>query len=1122
MLACSFFCSHLTTPARTFHLTLQTQKRFMIFEDASHHRWQVTLRVSGFLVLCFGILFVLYLYSKHRTFALPTIADTLPEPYSWLSTYSATTTHPKLAISAPSPEHLQRAQQLATSTLALVDLQKQPGYFTGAFLLQENEEGLRSLHDHVAKIDAVMPDWYTIPLSAETCQVTEHIREDVRYTLHQYPVAIIPRLANYADDEWKVAELRALLRSPTRRSCFANSLADAVRRTDSKGINIDLEGLTAEDRSYVTEFFLELATRLREQRQLLTVDIPADVSAFDLHTLAIASDAMIIMAYDQHFPSSSPGPIAAYDWTKHLVQEISQVVPAHKLVLGTANYSYDWAIDDTREPAASKSFAETMEVAATTKMLPTMDLASRNPRFGYIDMYNQKHEVWFLDANTLWNQHRLIQDHGLVGATLWRLGTEDPLMWKFFGADTSATPLKTQETLFPLEARQLFPTFEAFVIDRKEQNGEIYREFGADGTVTTARYTAIPLHATLEQVGHTIPDHQLTLTFTEPLDHQETPALLDFLNQQHLNATFFVTDEGIRRAPEVAKAIVDQGFAIGITVPAHAVTNAKETAERIERTQRTLIELTGTKTTLFQSPLLYTDQGIKQDDARMLPIVSRLGYISLDKGVSLDPVVTSTVQALTQKTGHILGVHALTHKEAASVLATVIPSIRAAGYRFVPLDQAIGVPNHLLQTSASSFEILRSQFLRVIEALRGKQWVIIAWIFLFTNVFSICRILFLAVFALRSKHEKVPPSPLTRERQVTVVIPAYNEEKTIKRTIEGLQQSTHTNFIALVVNDGSTDRTATIVERMQKHDRRIQLLNKPNGGKFSALNLAFARATTEIVVTIDADTILYPETINALIQPFEDPAVDAVCGNVQVGNVCNLLTGFQAVEYITSQNFDRRAFEKLNCIGVVPGATGAWRRERVLEIGGYEADTLVEDADVTLRLLQHGGKIVYAPEARSCTEAPATLHDLAKQRLRWSFGTFQCLSKHAKAFFHGTLGWIALPNIFFFQILYPILSPIGDAVFLWALFTGQFRALLIGYTLFLVIDFVGSVLAFRLEHRSPKLLLLLFIQRFFYRQFMYVIAFRSVIAILRGTRQGWNKLARQGTVRLALQPVRRR
>ncbi|MFO0626477.1 MAG: glycosyltransferase family 2 protein [Polyangiales bacterium] len=132
-------------------------------------------------------------------------------------------------------------------------------------------------------------------------------------------------------------------------------------------------------------------------------------------------------------------------------------------------------------------------------------------------------------------------------------------------------------------------------------------------------------------------------------------------------------------------------------------------------------------------------------------------------------------------------------------------------------------------------------------------------------------------------------------------------------------------------------------------------------------------ARGEIVVAVDADTVVSSSAIARMVAHFADPRVTAVCGNVEVGNVRSTFTGFQAVEYVTSQNFDRRAFAALNCIGVVPGALGAWRRDAVLAAGGYSHDTLVEDADLTLTLLRAGAVITYEPGAVARTEAPETL-----------------------------------------------------------------------------------------------------------------------------------------------------
>lgn len=228
----------------------------------------------------------------------------------------------------------------------------------------------------------------------------------------------------------------------------------------------------------------------------------------------------------------------------------------------------------------------------------------------------------------------------------------------------------------------------------------------------------------------------------------------------------------------------------------------------------------------------------------------------------------------------------------------------------------------------------------------------------------------------------------------------------------------------------------------------------------------------------------------------------------------NILTAFQEVEYVTGQNYDRHAFDALNCISVVPGATGAWKKQKVLDIGGYSGDTLVEDADLTLTLLENGGRIVYAPLARSVTEAPERVVELFKQRFRWSYGTFQCFWKHRRTFGKGSLGLIALPNMLLFQVIFPLLCPIGDIVLIAAVFLGNLQPILIGYVLFFFMDAIVSGTAYVLDKKSVTHIWVIFIQRFFYRQFMYLVTFKSIIAALSGNRHGWNKLERKGSVEI--------
>jgi len=313
-------------------------------------------------------------------------------------------------------------------------------------------------------------------------------------------------------------------------------------------------------------------------------------------------------------------------------------------------------------------------------------------------------------------------------------------------------------------------------------------------------------------------------------------------------------------------------------------------------------------------------------------------------------------------------------------------------------------------------------------------------------------------------------------------------------------------------------------------DLRVRLLMQDNHGKPSALNHGLAEATGEIVVSIDADTIVDPDAVPRLVRHFADPRVGAVAGNVKVINRNRWITRWQALEYITSQNLEKRAFDLLNCIPVVPGAVGAWRTDVLRANGGFSGDTVAEDTDLTLTIRRNGWKILYDEDAIGRTEVPENIDTLVRQRFRWTFGTLQAVWKHhdtAGNPRYGTLGWIAIPNIFLFQIVLPLVSPIIDLLFLmslglWALAQLQIARLpqlwtsqdversLIFFAIFMVIDLFTCVVAFALErHEDWTLLAPLILQRFYYRQMMYVVLFSALKEAVRGRPVGWRGVESQ-------------
>ena len=324
-------------------------------------------------------------------------------------------------------------------------------------------------------------------------------------------------------------------------------------------------------------------------------------------------------------------------------------------------------------------------------------------------------------------------------------------------------------------------------------------------------------------------------------------------------------------------------------------------------------------------------------------------------------------------------------------------------------------------------------------------------------------------------------------------------------------------------------RRSAIVRETYGAIPQVKVHRKPNGGKASALNLGIQLAETDIIVAIDGDTMLFPNAIELLTDRLVDnPSIGAVAGSVLVGNATTLMTKFQALEYITSQNMDRRAFELINAIGVVPGCIGAWRKQALIEAGGYSTNTLAEDADLTISIERRGWKVVSEPKAIALTEAPETLRAFMKQRFRWTFGMLQVACKHAGALCEPTGVALTISNIFFFQIGLALFAPLFDAMLVYSaigLMMGfdaeSLIKLLVYWLIFQTIDVAATSvgLAINGEKAPWRLLPLLMIQRFSYRQLLYVVTIRSVLAAAKGRFVGWGKLIRTGTVKLLKNPA---
>jgi len=547
----------------------------------------------------------------------------------------------------------------------------------------------------------------------------------------------------------------------------------------------------------------------------------------------------------------------------------------------------------------------------------------------------------------------------------------------------------------------------------------------------------------------------------------------------------------------------------------------------------------GRSSLLFRPPYAEDVEPETSDEVRPLVYTSQLGYYTI--GMNIDPkdwtkpgvdeIVSSTLSQLEDTGGNIILLHDSggDRSQTVAALPKLIETLQAKGYHFSSVAQLLELKRDDLMPPAPVNNSVQAQAFIITFVILHWFDVIVPSLFLVGIILGVLRLVLLGSLALvETAIARKAVFPVEYHPSVAVIIPAYNEEKVIIHTVHSVLASTYQNFEVIVVDDGSNDQTYQKLFAEFAKDPRVKIFRLPNQGKAHALNFGIGQAQTEIVIALDADTAMHPDAIGLLVRHFIDPQIGAVAGNAKVGNRQNLLTKWQALEYITSQNLDRRAFALLNCVTIVPGAIGAWRRELVQAVGGFQNQTLAEDADLTLHILRKGFRIAYEDAAIAYTEAPTTISAFLKQRFRWTYGMMQVTWKNRQLLFswrQKILGFVALPNIIIFQIFFPLISPILDFLLVSELITmvwtrsqhpeswnpAHFQKVLFYYILFVAIDFFASFLAFTLEKKEDfRLLFWLFWQRFFYRQLMYFVVVKSALTALRGGLVGWSKIERRG------------
>jgi cellulose synthase/poly-beta-1,6-N-acetylglucosamine synthase-like glycosyltransferase/peptidoglycan/xylan/chitin deacetylase (PgdA/CDA1 family)/spore germination protein YaaH len=1103
-----------------------------VFFDPTRRRWRLTKGV--FVLFALGLLglIVALVWGVTSAPRLPSL--TLPQA-----------AHPgwrghgfKFSSNTPKAHAVALSSHAALPAgTAKVNAHRVMGFF-----VNWDDNSFTSLKTNLGQIDTLMPEWlHLLPdggVKPDDLFKQERARTYIRTHRPELPIDVL--VNNYSADlqDWDGAGLARMLHSSDARAKTIVGLQNFIAQFDLQGVNIDFESVPDRAQADLVTFMRELHAAFKPLHLEVTQSLPLDDDTFDYRALAEHNDALVLMGYDEHEESSAPGAVASQAWLEANLRSRVAQLGTNKVILALGNYGYDWTRG--QRGATELSFQDAQATARDSDGEISLG-DTLNPHFRYDDDNGRTHEVWYLDAVSAYDQTLAAARMGVGSYALWRMGQEDPSVWRVLNrrASLDSSSFGTVHYGYDLDYQG---TGELLKVASTAHDGArtVTRD-PSSGLFTTETMHAFAAPLTIQRWGGT-DAKRIALTFDDGPDPAYTPQILDILEREHVPATFFVIGANIATNSDLMRRVIKDGFEVGshtFTHPNLSTVSPEQFDLELNATQRLLESQFGVSTLLFRPPYAEDVEPETPDQAGALIRAGQLGYYTV--GMQIDPldwhshdakqITERVLEGATAHQGNIVLLHDAGGDRSATVAALpgIIHALRAKGYTLVGVSNLIGVPKAKVMPVVDSARLLNGAsdagFTTLEVAAQGLGWLFVGGIAL-----SVARLLFIAFLALLEARRpaRIPDGPLP---SLSVIVPAYNEVKVINKTVQSLLQSAAVTEI-IVVDDGSKDGTADAVREAYGNNPRVRVFSLENGGKSRALNFGIAHANSEIVLLLDADTILNADAPALLARHFTDPKIAAVAGNAKVGNRVNLMTRWQALEYITAQNLERRALAHLGCITVVPGAIGAWRRTTVLEAGGFQTDTLAEDADLTMRLLRMGYTITYEPKAIALTEAPDTVGGFLKQRFRWMFGTLQAAFKQRDVVLrprHGSLGLFAMPNVFIFQILFPFVSSLMDIALIaqiaWVLLQTHFHPAtdplsgishsLWFYALFMCVDALAATIAFALEHDEDwSLLPWLLLQRFFYRQLMYSVAIKAAVAALRGTAVGWGKLERKASVPL--------
>jgi peptidoglycan-N-acetylglucosamine deacetylase len=793
------------------------------------------------------------------------------------------------------------------------------------------------------------------------------------------------------------------------------------------------------------------------------------------------------------------------------------------------------------------SFGKVYETIKTYSPEIKFDPKSGSNYLEYTDNDNIFHRVWFADSVSLFNQMMEVTsrfgDEVTEGYSFSNLGLEEQTVWDVIKSDTFNEKKSLIENKFKVDTlveSEGKGVVSSLVAESKFGKRTLALE---NNKITTQKWDVLPTRSKVKRTG--FQEKSVALTFDDGPDPTYTPKILDILKQYNIKATFFVIGRQVIDHPEIAKRIINEGHTIENHTYSHTrLSNLQSITidNEITSTDDIIAEILNVKTNYFRTPyndifgfntesdLVVLNEVKKYNKPVVEEDIDSKDWLLKDKN-AIESKVFSTIDT---KGGSVILLHDGGGNRQATIesLPGIIEGINKRGYAIRTINEMVGAENQINQ-SAQNPDYQNQQ---ISVSVSDFIMQVFGALLVLANIIGLIRY-FTLMFLLGKKPKVQLSSLLDKTKGVSVIVPCFNEEVVIIQTIKSILSTNYPNLEVVVVDDGSTDKSLQNLHKVFDSNSQVSIFTKENAGKSIALNYGIRMSKHEFVICVDADTLFDKNAITELIKHFKDPDVGGVAGNVQIGNARSALTLSQQIEYSVAQNFDKQAYAVANSVIVVPGPIGAWRKPVILGAGGLHRDTLAEDTDLTLRVLQQGWKIIYEPNAVCYTECPETLPSFIKQRNRWQFGILQVIFKNWHLILnprYGFTGLFTLPLMFLhyiFSSLYPfiigglvsylgfyILTTINGGLQLSTRLFFENRLFIYFSLFYLTLDVVKIIIALAREKfvkNKWKLFFVIPYYLFVYQNIMSFISFFAIIRAIRGKIVGWGHLKRTGNVTLS-------